>query len=417
MSFASVRGRMTLPGCVLLVFLCAVFGLVGIQNDARAQELPSLVVAKTDGVGKEGEPPVPGVTFQLTSLPDITANDDDELSTLARSNPRLLTEAPGTSRGAVYTATTGNDGLAVFLGIQPGVYQLVELPSFVGEDRPSTTSPALVLVRSGERKLVRGKTQPLFVNKESQVAAARPGQRVTYRVESNVPDVDVHGKLYRYEFSDQLDDAFASGEVDAVTVRSLGKAMTLEPGRHYVDSSSGRVLSFELTDAGLDTVAQARAGHPETRMEVQLHGILRSDLDDGARVLNRAVVAFDGKTAHDRVLSPLVTVVIDSASTTEPVPPREEDDFNTTSTAGKKPGEESSQSDRDQADNNVDGAEPGEQRSTPREILASTGASILGLVLAGLCLILAGIIFLRRRRADEDSRKDFLQSSSNSSEQ
>ncbi|WP_353959497.1 LPXTG cell wall anchor domain-containing protein [Corynebacterium confusum] len=65
----------------------------------------------------------------------------------------------------------------------------------------------------------------------------------------------------------------------------------------------------------------------------------------------------------------------------------------------------------------MDGAEPGEQRSTPRDILASTGASILGLVLAGLCLILAGIIFLRRRRADEDSRKDFLQSSSNSSEQ
>lgn len=399
------RGASSLTASLLVALLCALCVVVtpwGAPQSAAAEETGTVVVAKTAGVGDETEPAVAGAQFQLLELPELRADGEEDLQELVRANPRLLYGEPGVPVGRRLVAETDQAGIARFEGVSPGVYQLRELPSQTGDVERTAATTTLVRVEAGRTAWVRAKNQPLRVDKEVNVASARPGDTVAYRITSSVPDVDAAGSLHRWEFRDELDRNFASGAIKRITIANADRDITLDEGVHYTDKSAGLTLEASFNDRGLAELARLRDGHPETKVRVYLEAVVSDAAAADTRVPNTALVAVDGlRLERNAVASNRATFTVVAAS--EPVPstspwPTPEELDRPDHEAPGRPGDGQTETSTPRPQQTPE--PPGRGPRQVLDKLATTGASIFGLVLAGLCAIAIAIVLLRRRREE-----------------
>ncbi|MGV3207617.1 MULTISPECIES: isopeptide-forming domain-containing fimbrial protein [unclassified Corynebacterium] len=400
------RGAPSLTVRVLIAVLLSISALsisFGVAHGQTAESTSTVLVAKTHGEGRESEAPFVGAQFQLLELLGLNASSEEDLQKLIAENPRLVYGDPGVAVGTRLLAETDQDGIARFPGVSPGIYQLRELPSQYGDVERNAATTTLVRVEAGRTVSIRAKNQPMRVDKEVNTSFAQPGATVGYRVTSNVPDVDADGKLYRWEFKDQLDDSFASGKITRIVIANADSDKDLKPGVHYKDSSASLTLDAALEEPGLQELARLRDGHPETTVAVHIEAVLREDVPARTRVPNIAQVAVDGeRLSRNAEQSPRVTFTVLAANEPAPSTSAWPEPTDPTRPGQEMPGQNGGQSDTS--------AVPPQQQKTPEppgrgpaqvlDKLATTGASVLGIVLAGLCAIAIAIVLLRRKREE-----------------
>lgn len=387
---------------VLLFALCVAVVSLATPSQAGAEATGTVVVAKTAGEGQESEPAVAGAAFQLLELPGLRADTEDELQELVEANPRLVYGAPGVPVGCRIQAETDEAGIVRFAGVAPGIYQLRELPTRYGDVERTAATTTLVRVEAGRTVSVRAKNQPLRVDKEVNMASARPGATVAYRITSSVPDVDAAGALHRWEIRDELDQVFSPGSITRIAIANADREFVLEVGVHYADTSADLTLEASLEARGLAELARLRDGHPETTVTVYAEAVLGDDAAPGTRVPNTAVVAVDGlRLDRNAVESNRATFTVADAS--EPAPstspwPTPEETERPGHEAPGRPGDGRPETSTPQVQKTPE--PPGRGPRQVLDKLATTGASVLGLVLAGLCAIAIAIVLLRRWREE-----------------
>ena len=339
---ATARGR----ACVLV--LVAIFGVLfvtlgaafpgagiagaqsgGNSDNGSGRETNSLTIVKLEGdpasdrmgAGAPESQPLGGITFQINRLEGLDINDQTKLNALAQADPRTLTDQSGYQLGNERTETTGADGKATFSDLPQGVYLVREKPSRVGNKRYSVATPFLVALPdvTGKRNVVvRPKNQPIMAMKNilgglpgtpeaERIAEEQKRGEVRFRLETTMPAPDVRGKLYQLIVADPLDKNLDFKGVTNGLIANSEKTVELREGEDYrvevQDAPHGgdydyadKTVKITLTDKGLKTAAEMRAGHPEARAVFDMHAVVKPGTPAGTKIRNTALSFPDG---HD----------------------------------------------------------------------------------------------------------------------
>ncbi|WP_448855613.1 hypothetical protein [Corynebacterium camporealensis] len=442
---------------LVLAFAVACLCLVPVGNTpaANAQDTGALRITKE--AGKGFNPAVDTAYFQARQLIGLEETDIEKLGELSQRQLELLTAEPGYELGLVHEAATNTSGVALINGLPAGAYQVTEVTKHRGNYSAEESAPFLMYVTAGAVTEVKAKPQALSVSIEALVNAARPGDLVPFRVSANVPRLDADGRFHQYVFFDELEPRLAFEAIRNAVIRNTAGEIRLDPNTDFQVRQVGNTVVMSLTQAGLDKLAAARAGHPETMVEFDLLTRLRPDATGSAPLRNAINFAPDGycipdqdiadaaytrdelscTEAHSPEHSEAVTVLVlpeDSDGGSSKGDPwwvivlgalglgalvGSSDGSSDGSSGSSEPGAEGEvpgdgSTTPGQPGSTEDGQVPGEAgetshsdgsdaQSTPAQ-LARTGAAVIGIVVIGLLAVLLGI-WLMRRKTDEDEEE------------
>ncbi|MHB0834140.1 MAG: isopeptide-forming domain-containing fimbrial protein [Corynebacterium aurimucosum] len=422
---------------------------------APAQQVASLVIAKTLGAGMAGEPVDTQARFKAVQLLDLKADAATDLGKLAQENPRLLSDDPGYHTGQTYFADTNEEGKASFYDLQPGVYQVSEVSLRTGNEHRDVATPILVYI--GEKtSLVRAKNQPTVIEKKASSNEAKPGDELIFHITTSVPPCDANGELHQYVVMDELASLLSFTGIKNVRVTNADGNVRLVENEDYLVGQSGNRVTFSLKKSGLAKLAGARDGNPETKVHFDIVTSVKENADSASTVHNTALFSPDGycvpKKGEVRAVNaryslvaaeqPLNDVPVALDCSTGLAPEKSNTVEVVLDSSGQPGGSSnprlwwpiaaliaalglggagSSTGSSENPGGEVEAKEaPSSRISTPDEAqpptsqklgplsraidsLASTGASVIGIILAGLTLIALSVVFLsRRRERDED---------------
>ena len=442
-SHAYSTGRLA---SALAAFMIVCVSLLNLAP-AYAQQAANLVIAKTLGAGVAGEPADTQARFRAVQLIDLKADETTDLGKLALENPRLLGDDPGYRTGEAHFADTDGAGKASFYGLQPGVYQVSEVNLRTGNVHRDVATPILVYV--GENtSLVRAKNQPMVIEKKARADKTKPGDELVFQITASVPPRDANGELHQYVVIDALDNRLSFKGINNVHVANTVGTLNLVANEDYVVGESGNRVTFSLKKSGLTKLAGARKGNPETKVHFDIKTSVKENADTASPVYNSALFSPDGycvpKTDESELPSGSPSVLDCSVG----LAPEKSNTVSVTLDGTKRPNgssesqlwwpiaalvaalglgavgssEGSSEKPASKGDTTGAPSEPpaNSQKDAPTEAppttsqnlgplsraldsLASTGASVIGIVLAGLTLIaLAWVLLARRRDKDDD---------------
>ncbi|MEJ5998943.1 isopeptide-forming domain-containing fimbrial protein [Corynebacterium sp. H130] len=272
-----------------LVFTLLVMGL----PTAAAQTGYTLTIVKTDGQDSNAGQPVAGVPFQANQLIGMPPTSPEELSRLTQEDISVLTDASPYPMGPAIVAETNAEGLAVFPGLAPGVYLVREQPYRVGNINYLQATPFLVSISADE--VVRPKNQSLPAVKETDKFCVTNEDPATFTITTGIPEPDKNGVLHQYAIVDPIDSRMSYLGNLRVSIAGHGEQELQEDVdyRHSFDQQSASVI-VQFTDAGLEKLAAARAGHPETRVVTTFEATVADATAMGEIVPNTAFVIPDG---------------------------------------------------------------------------------------------------------------------------
>ena len=443
---------------VLAVFMIVCLSLLHVAP-ALAESNASLVIAKTLGSGAQGEPADTQARFKAVRLIDVPGDATTDLGKLAQDNPRLLSSDPGVRTDPPQFADTDAEGKAAFFNLEPGVYQISEVNQAVGNEYRDIATPILVYV-GHKTAFIRSKNQPTVIGKKANTDTATQGSDVVFHITTSVPPRDANGQLHQYVVVDALDSRLKLVGIRNVRINNVQGRVELREGEHFtVDAVNNRVV-FSMNKTGLSKLAQSRDGNPDTSVRFDILTTVDKNLQEWSPIRNTELFSPDGYCVpqpdqtqtdaadyrltadveqHDGTLSPLDCRVgrAPEKSNTVEVGVKKEGDHNGSSSsqlwwpfaallAALGLGSSSSSGGSSQPpSNDSPSAEPttqqpnGKATTSPSESsgstskpgplrqaidsLASTGASVIGFILAGLTLIALAIVFLTRRRDSEDA--------------
>lgn len=316
--------------------------------------------------------------------------------------------------------------------------------------------------------VVKAKNQPIVATKSilggvpgtpeaERIAEEHKRGEVRYRLETTMPAPDVRGKLYQLIVADPLDKHLDFKSVTNAFIANGEKTVELREGEDFKVDLEGaprsggfdyadKTVKITLTDKGLATAAKMRDGHPEARAVFDLHATLKSDTPEGTKISNTALSFPDG---HDYwlvlamrppewrvetnevgfIVGPAPSVPTDPeeqlpvqpgewpdwifaplfplppGATNHPLPGHRPQCPGCVPGAPGKPGSGTTAGAQGQP---AGSAQPGAEgsRGLPGIIdrLPMTGANVMGLLVAGIVLVLVGFFVVgRRRRREEDN--------------
>ncbi|QRP61567.1 isopeptide-forming domain-containing fimbrial protein [Corynebacterium minutissimum] len=449
-SHAHIYGRLASVLAVFMIVCVTLFNAV----PAPAQQAASLVIAKTLGAGMAGEPVDTQARFKAVQLLDLKADAATDLGKLAQENPRLLGDDPGYRTGQPHFADTNEEGKASFYDLQPGVYQVSEVSLRTGNEHRDVATPILVYI--GEKtSLVRAKNQPTVIEKKASSDEVKPGDELTFHITTSVPPCDANGELHQYVAMDTLASLLSFKGIKNVRVSNVDGDVRLVENEDYVVEESGNRVTFSLKKSGLAKLAGARDGNPETKVHFDIVTSVKEEADSASTIhntvlfspdgycvpktgviqaenarysrvadeqpLNDALVALDCATGLAPEKSNTVEVALDSSG--QPggssnsrlwwpiaalIAALGLGGAGSSKGSSEKPGGEAESTDAPSSRiSTPDEAQPPtSQKSGPLsralDSLASTGASVIGIILAGLALIALSAVFLSRRRERDE---------------
>lgn len=452
-SRAHIYGRFASVLAAFMIVCVSLFNAAPVP----AQQVASLVIAKTLGAGAAGEPVDTQARFKAVQLIDLKADASTDLGKLAQENPRLLGSNSGYRTGEAHFADTDNEGKASFYGLQPGVYQVSEVNRRTGNVHRDVATPILVYIGE-ETALVRAKNQPTVIEKKASSDKAKLGDNLTFHITTSVPPCDANGELHQYVVLDALASLLSFKNIENVRVSNTDGDVQLVEKEDYVVGESENRVTFSLKKAGLAKLAASRDGNPETKVHFDIVTSVKENSASDTTIHNTALFSPDGYcvpkpgeiqavNAHYSLVAaqqPLggAPVALDC---TIGLPPEESNTVEVVlggisqsggssssrlwwpiaaliaalgiGTAGSSGGasEESAGEGEAAETPSTRVSEPGEARPTAPQnqgplsraldSLASTGVSVIGIVLAGLTLIALAFIILSRRR-DKDQEAD-----------
>lgn len=423
---------------------------VSVAAQQVSYEGSNLVVAKTLGDGRSGEPPVAGAHFVAALIPSVKVTSAQELGEIAKARPELLTDAAPTT--TTFDAFTDAAGLARFADLPAGVYQVREIPLRDDNSVDTTAVPFLVYV-GDEPVTTRAKQQPAMVEKRATSDTAVPGEELSYEIGATVPETDCYGRLFQLVMDDNLDPRLRYSRIGKAQVSNLETTIDLVEGTDYVVKATeepGAFVRIELTDAGLDKVAKIRQGNPETRVNFEIVTKVEHSAD-GSLIVNIASYAPDGYcipvypvqaqaageavsyalAAADCIDAPRAVesepVFVDFIGREEPSKPGSSastpwwllpiafitgwlggSSVESGSSTGAAPGSStapSGEATSGQSAPVTPGSEAGAQtpgKSGIGKRLASTGAAVLGVAALGALFIVIALILLRRKKKEKE---------------
>lgn len=322
--------------------------------------------------------------------------------------------APGTYVEYDFTASVPNlstdgtiGGYSLELTLSPGHTVLWE-----------PNDPAVMLTAKGPTT-----PSPLAAAQAAPLSAGRGSEGVFAAVDKR--NVQVLA-------ADRKDEPTTKLEAPKVTVRGAGETLAFEENRDYTVKKDGAdTAAFSLTERGLKELARLRAADAATQVDVwvpvrandkapwgggPVRDVVLGDLAATARLTtdgmdhDRAPVTVE-HIDHVNVVKRAACFTEDSSSSTTstsvpaPTSSSSSDESpgptSTVTTTVGVPGDGSASG----GDNNASGgaAESGDGNGEGIRNLASTGAAVVGVTIAGALLILFGL--LMRRRDDEDDNE------------
>ncbi|MCS4492310.1 isopeptide-forming domain-containing fimbrial protein [Corynebacterium sp. ES2715-CONJ3] len=290
-------------GRSLIAALLAVSTIALVIVPAHAQAPRHLQIVKTfanptqrtDGV--VGPEQLIGATFTIRQLFGLGELDPSQLNDLILQRPELLTSDPQVNTGPVMHARTDDNGVALFSGLEPGIYQVREDARRMGDTPELVSTPFLVIVDQPSTA-VRTKIQPPSVTKRADRETADWGETIAYSITAQVPPVDSNGQLHRVEFFDSLDTNLDFEGIDTIVVENLDGSVRLE-ANDYRTSVEANEVSISLSDAGLTTISRLRAGHPETTVNISFRARVKAPLFPGTKISNTIYASADGYCPAD----------------------------------------------------------------------------------------------------------------------
>ncbi|MDU0479852.1 SpaH/EbpB family LPXTG-anchored major pilin [Staphylococcus chromogenes] len=267
---------------------------------ATAQESYSLSIQKTDGQGETVGKLIPGVTFKINRLLDLSPMTQAELADLTKKDISILTDSSPYPMGPELTMATNEQGIAKFSNLEPGVYLVREMAYRIGNVDYLQATPFLVSVPEvgiGARNdvLVRTKNQPLPVAKQTDKFCVEQNDPALFTITTGVPEPDVTGRLYQYAIVDPLDPRVEYRGSLSVAIEGNG-AQPLAEGTDYRRSwdEETRSIIIQFTESGLEKLAAARTGHPDTRVVTKFEATVQDWASIGDVVPNTAFLIPDG---------------------------------------------------------------------------------------------------------------------------
>lgn len=370
--------------------------------------------------------PIPGLDFEIRRVEtiDLTTNqgwiEASELS-LGQFVPGGLRE---NELGDTRIATTDGEGIAHFNELPVGLYYVSENETSAQSRNLSVLTPFFVTVptTSADRSswdydvVVKAKDQKLQTNKSVDAECVRPGDTFTYAVTGTTPAPNAHGEITRFEIADPLDDVTAYNEeslrVFITDYHDVVETTELNDDDFDV-SYENNVLHVLLRESGLRKLSEARYGNPGVSISITFDVTATTDVSSTIAT-NQAFTLVEGYPEFDLENTPGVPsnetrIQIkdcDQPTTKVKRPIHGKPRTPSVSSPSDKPTElpadipvppHSSDYPTQPA--------PGDQRETPqsstqepaRSGLASTGAQIIALVLAGAVLVLVGLLLTRRQ--------------------
>lgn len=401
-----------------LFFACALIVAVS-PAPAHSASTGSLAVHKS--ADPEGINSNVGAVFVVRQLLGLPLASPEELGQMVQDNPALLTSKPGMELGPEIVATTDETGTATFTGLSEGVYQVTERPQRTDNSYEYVASPFLVPIKNYVQAEISAKAQPVIVDKSVDARSVEVGAVLDYRIRTSLPPCDAQGKLHQFVVLDELDPRLAFRRLKSITVTNIDGSQTLEEGRDFHTTLEGNSVEIVMAESGLIILAKARLGNPETRVDIQLEAEVRDTAKAGDSILNVARFSPDGYCLPNQgpVVStlaptdaeecrnqpaPIVSAPVEVQITDRAQPTGVIDDpdlphsHGSHSTSGGSAGGAT-----DDAPGNV--AQRVERTvGKIADSLASTGASVIGIVLAAIAALALGFILVRRRD-DEDEEE------------
>lgn len=286
---------------------------------------------------------------------------------------------------------TGDSDTVHFSDLAPGTYTIRELATRSGDVARATIAPLTVTIPTDGvyDVTVYPKPQPLVLLKSSDVSRITPGSEFRYILEGTVPLPDTNGQLHRYIIRDALPESLTLNGEHSVQLQVGDRVVPLLAEEHYVLSNrDGRVITVELTPAGLELLARERGNSTDVVVHVSFGVQASTDLTPGSFVLNIAHLYPDGypETGEDAVTSNEHALPVDGSGGLIipgiPLP----DSGGSSPDSSITPGS----------------VTPGSaERPTRSGGLASTGASVFGLIGVGVLLTIIGITVIMRGRRGE----------------
>ncbi|WP_151641198.1 SpaH/EbpB family LPXTG-anchored major pilin [Corynebacterium sp. 11A] len=305
--------------------------------------------------------------------------------------------------GQVYTASTDDNGAAHFSGLPIGAYLVQELPSAAQKNSLSLVSPFIVTIPTTNPDNrsewtysveVNAKDQRIMANKDVSATCIEAGDTITYGISSTTPAPDHNGMIHRFEIADPI-----SPELEFIKLKS--KVSIQRPGRDpenlHTDEDfsvvlTGGVAVLKLQDKGLEKLAKLRSGNPETTVSWTFEATGPAEAT-GQKIHNRGHVLVEGYPQFDPLTTPgvptnrVTTQVGNCTPTTS--------DVQTPVTDPEMPG------DTDEPTTGKPGTDSPGSSGGSSGPLASTGASVIGLVIAGALLVAIGTWLSTRRGRSE----------------
>ncbi|RSZ64794.1 isopeptide-forming domain-containing fimbrial protein [Corynebacterium hylobatis] len=296
-----------------------------------------------------------------------------------------------------------------FGDLTPGTYTIRELATRTGDVARATVAPITATIPKGDSYdvTVYPKTQPLALRKSADVRKVTPGSKFRYTLDGTVPLPDTNGQLHRYVFRDALPAGVTLTGKSSAQLRIGSRTVPLSAGEHYnVTTRDDSIITATFTQAGLELLAQERKEHADVILRFTFGVRASSDLVGGSQVLNIGHLYPDGypEDGEESVVSnEHVLPVADSSGLIIPVPipiPAGSSGSSGSSTL-LTPGSVGETPEIMPAATPDTPEAPGSpEQPEPRNPLASTGASVLGMLALGTLLSIIGItLFLRGRRA------------------
>ena len=378
--------------------------------------------------------------------------------------PRLLKDSPE-DFVRIDEALTA-DGKATFRGVKPGIYLIDIADNPGSQAPSVSYAPFVISITGdGEEHRVELKAQVLNVSISPRTScldstdhfAVAPGGVVEYEISAATPNTSTDGSIGHYRLTTELSDKHGAQEddtysaqpepatyvdVESVRIVGVGKVLELDAKSYTVEKKNGSA-TIELKKEALDKLAQLRELDPKTEVKVTLRSRARHDATGELRATT--TLATDGMDAQRSEVEASASTNVpiykfescfppseSSTTTSKPTPavtqhtePEPSASAPSTSRPSAEPEESGPSQPRPDRPSNIPGfpTTPDEDGHTgpltpqegdpdisdePREhggivgSLASTGASVIGVTVLAVLLILAGIILLIRRRDDEE---------------
>ncbi|MCS5480503.1 isopeptide-forming domain-containing fimbrial protein [Corynebacterium sp. YIM 101645] len=296
----------------------------------------------------------------------------------------------------------------LFNDLAPGTYNIRELATRTGDIARATVAPITVTVPKGDLYdvTVYPKTQPLTLRKSADVSKIIPGAKFQYTLDGTVPLPDTHDQLHRYIIRDALPSGVTLAGKSAVQLHIGSRTVPLTAGEHYNITNDNNVITATFTPTGLELLAGERGNHDDVIVRFTFGVRAFSKLAHGSQVLNIGHLYPDGypEDGEESVVSnEHVLPVADSSGLLIPVPIPIPVGFPGSSGSSTilTPGSVGETPVISPADTpNKPGSPGAPEQPESRNPLASTGASVLGMLALGTLLSIIGItLFLRGRRA------------------